>query len=172
MKTYENLTLEELKQKHNAVRVKYGKYQGHGDFGVTITTADNNVLFFADDSPMMNRHVKARVNLFTGIINNIDYSCEVFVNGESHGKTTKARAKRYLNVIVSGVAIEREYLTSRRPYTDFIETKSEKAKNKNEINKFVHSIIDDGGAHGHTMRNEVRRFAYTHGLEAAKEKYL
>lgn len=172
MKTYENQTLAELKQKHNATSVVYGKYQGHGDFGVTLTTADNNVLFFADDTPMMDRHTKARANQFTGIINNIDYSCEVFVNGESHGNSTKHRGAKYLSLLSVGASIDREYLTSRRPYTDFIESKSEKAANKNEINRFVHSIIEDGGAHGHAMRNEIRRVAYTHGLEAAKERYL
>ena len=172
MKTYEGYTLAELKQKHNATGVVYGKFKGYGDFGVTITTADNNVLFFADDTPMMDRHTKARANQFTGIINNIDYSCEVFVNGQSHGVTKKHRGAKYLSLLSVGASIDREYLTSRRPYTDFIATKSKKAENKNEINKFVHSIIEDGGAHGHAIRNEIRRYAYTNGLNAAKEKYL
>ena len=167
MKTYEGLTLKEIKALHPNCKAVYKRFCGLGDHGIEIGGK-----FYCDDYPMMVRHNKAKAHNFTGTIANIDFSCEVFVDGESHGTTSKHRALVYLRLLRKGIIIDSSYLSSTRSIRDFMPEASEKAKLKTDINNFVHAICDDSGKAAHDYRNIVRAYAYKFGLEAAKEKYL
>ena len=169
-KTYQGKTLAEIKKDFPGCTVRYGRYRGFGDFGVTLFTNNNEELFFADDCALTDRYVKARSNNYTGTISNIDYSCEVFINGESFGTTSKHRAAVFFKLMAQGIEVESSYLSSTRDINCFLNP-SEKDLKKTEINALVHSIIDGGGAEGHRRRNEIRRYAYLFGIEKAKEKY-
>lgn len=171
MKTYNGQTIKEIKKEYPNIQLTYCRYRGFGDYGL-VANYEGQELFFRDDEPMMDRHVKAEKNNYTGTVANLDYSCEVFVDGSSLGTTSKHRAKKYLSLIKTGVEVDSNYLTSTRPITDFLPDANEEAKNKTAINSFVHSIIEEGGEMGHNRRNEIRRYAYANGLEAAKSLYL
>lgn len=167
MKTYEGKTLREIKALHPNCKAVYKRFCGLGDHGIEIGGK-----FYCDDYPMMDRRNKAKARNFTGVVANIDFSCEVFVNGESHGTTSKHRASVYLRMLRKGIDIDSSYLSSTRSIRDFMPEASEKAKRKTEINNFVHAICDDSGKAAHDYRNIVRAYAYKFGLEAVKEKYL
>lgn len=166
-KTYEGMTLAEIKKMHNGAKAVYCRYQGLGDHGIAIEG-----VFYTDDMSFMNRHHKAAAKAFTGLVANLDFSCEVFVNGCSMGTTSKWRGQKYLSMIKKGVEVDSSYLSSTRPIGDFLSTATEAAKTKTAINEFVHSLIDGGGKAGHDARNQIRAYAYAKGLEAAKERYL
>lgn len=170
VKTYDGLTLREIKQKHPNMTFVYCRYRGTGDHGLMAST--NPEIFYCDDLPLMNRYVKARINNYTGIINNVDYSCEVFIDGDSLGKSTKHKARKFLKLIKQGIEIDSDYLSSRRPYHDFLSDASTKAKEKTEINRLAHQLIEGEGKSGHDARNIIRSYAYKHGIEATKEKFL
>ena len=171
MKTYNGQTIKEIKAEYPNIHLTYCRYKGFGDYGL-VANYEGEELFFRDDEPMMDRHVKAEKNNYTGTIANLDYSCEVFVDGSSLGKTSKHRAKKFLTLLQKGIEVDNNYLSSTRSICDFLPSASEEAKNKTAINSFVHSIIIEDGEIGHKKRNEIRRYAYTNGLEAAKSLYL
>lgn len=171
-KTYEGKTLKEIKKQYPDFSLKYGKYCGRGDFGLTLTNKKTKEqIFISDDMPMLDRHTKAKYNNYTGTVANLDYSCELFIGGKSFGKTSKHRAKKYLSYINKGIEVDDAYLSSRRPIIDFLPDASEKAKLKTEINQMVHELVEEGGKRGHELRNIIRRYAYIHGVDAAYEKY-
>jgi len=114
MKTYDGKTLAEIKALHPNCKAKYGNFGSFG-YGIKIDS-----IFYSDDKPMMDRYVKAKANNFTGVISNVDYSCEVFVNGYSHGKTSKHRASVYLFMLDKGIVIDQSYLSSTKTIKDFI----------------------------------------------------
>lgn len=171
IKTYNGLTLKEIKKLHPKIKFKYCRYQGFGDYGIMALNSDKEI-FYCDDFALMNRHNKAKLHNYTGTVSNLDYTCEVFVNGESLGNTSKHRAKIYLRKLKEGIKLDNSYLSSTRNYLEFLENSSEKSKLKTEINKLAHSIIDGEGQHGHQVRNAIRKFAYSNGIEKAKEKFL
>lgn len=171
MKTYNGLTLRQIKTEYPNIKLRYCRYRGLGVHGLWANY-DGKELFFTDDEPMMDRHIKAEKNNYTGTIANLDYSCEVFAEGSSLGNTSKHRAKKFLSLLKKGIEVDNNYLSSTRPISDFLPSASEEAKNKTAINSFVHSLIEDGGEYGHKRRNDIRRYAYTYGLEAAKSLYL
>ncbi len=104
MKTYEGLTLAEIKALHPNCKATYKRFMGLGDHGIEIGDT-----FYCDDYPMMNRHNKAEINKFTGTFANFDFSCEVFVDGKSHGTTSKHRARVYLKMLKKGINIDSSY---------------------------------------------------------------
>lgn len=172
IKTYEGKTLKQIKKEYPDLEFKYGKYHNFGDFGITGYEKNGKAkLFVSDDVPLMNRHVKAKHNNYTGTIANLDYSCELFINGESLGETSKHRAEVFLKYFKNGIEIDNSYLSSIRPINDFLPDASEKAKLKTEINRFVHELIEETGKQGHSIRNQIRYYAYTFGLDKAIEKY-
>ena len=166
-KTYEGLTLKEIKALHPNCKAVYKRFCGLGDHGIEIGGK-----FYCDDYPMMVRHNKAKAHNFTGTIANIDFSCEVFIDGESHGTTSKHRASVYLRMSRKGIKIDRSYLSSTRSIRDFMPEANEAAKLKTEINNLVHMICEDSGKAAHDYRSQIRSYAYKFGIEAAKEKYL
>lgn len=171
IKTYENLTLKEIKKLHPTIKFKYCRYRGHGDYGIMALNSDKEI-FYSDDLSLMDRYNKAELRNYTGTVANLDYSCEVFVDGRSLGDTSKYRARVYLNRLKKGIKLDSSYLSSTRNYLEFLPNSNEKSKLKTEINKLAHSIIDGEGQHGHETRNTIRKFAYSNGVEKAKEKFL
>ena len=169
-KTYEGFTLKELKELYNPNKVLYKKYRGYGDFGVEFTLEDGKK-FFRDDFPLMDRRNKAEKNSYTGTISNLNYSCELFIDGVSIGTTSKHRARVFLRQFKKGIEIESTYLSSKRNIKAFLEP-SEKDLLKTNINKLVHQICPDLTKEGHKVRNKIRQFAYQNGIEATKEKYF
>lgn len=171
MKTYSGETIREIKTKYPNIKLTYCRYHGIGDHGL-IANYEGEELFFRDDKPMMDRHIKAEKNNFTGFISNVDFSCELFVSGLSLGKTSKYRAEKFLSFRKKGIEVDSNYISSTRHIESFLVSASEKAKNITAINSFVHSIIEGGGELGHKKRNQIRHLAYTKGLEYVESLYL
>jgi hypothetical protein len=132
---------------------------------------DQHGKFYRDDEPMMDRGTRCSKLRYTGTISNLDYTCEVFIDGVSLGKTSKHRAKVFLSLYKKGIKVDSSYLSSLRNIKCFVEP-SEKDKLKTAINSFVHAVCDSSGSRGHILRNQIRSYAYQFGLDKAKEKYL
>src|SRR5690606_4187663 len=113
MKTYNGQTIKEIKKEYPNIQLTYCRYRGFGDYGL-VANYEGHELFVRDSEAMMDRHVKVEKNNYTGTVADLDYSCEVFVDGSSLGTTSKHRAKKYLSLIKTGVEVDSNYLTSTR----------------------------------------------------------
>lgn len=153
-KTYEGLTVKQIRERHGGKPAIFGKYRGMGDLGITC-----GEVFYKADYPCGRERTVLRKLTAAGpkvrgvMVRNVDYSVDVYnYDGGFVANTTEHR----FHVWNEDRSIEDEYLTSGRNKHHFGRSATPYDRAVTRAAAMSHLEIETTGKAGHDARVRLR----------------